>query len=301
MANKTNGARANNAPRYTVLVIAPESGLPNADAETQRIINALRPDVMLGRVTVSDVLDKIQGGTFDIVWFLGHSSTDGLELSDGILSPSHLAQILRQSPPSLVVLNSCSSLRTAMCVHDDVQAAVICTVLDVPDVDAYITGASLANALAQGLDVSTAYQVSRPSANRQYILLNGSVRLNGANELDDLKRLVARTAADLHGEIAGMARTTAEMQRQLAAIQQEQERVRSELTAQPDRFAAALTRRRAIAWGGGFVLFLLSYGIIEFREVLDVPMWVAIGMSLFVAGVAAWLFVYGIGFRIDKP
>jgi hypothetical protein len=98
-----------------------------------------------------------------------------------------------------------------------------------------------------------------------------------------------------------MARTTAEMQRQLAAIQQEQERVRSELTAQPDRFAAALTRRRAIAWGGGFVLFLLSYGIIEFREVLDVPMWVAIGMSLFVAGVAAWLFVYGIGFRIDKP
>lgn len=302
MANKINGARANNAPRYTVLIIAPSTDLPNADAETQRIINALHPEVLLGRVTVSDVLDCVQSSTFDIIWFLGHSAADGLQLSDGgILSPSHLAQILRQSPPSLVVLNSCSSLHTAMRVHDDVQCAVVCTVLDIPDVDAYITGASLANALAQGLDVNQAYQVSRPSANRQYILLNGTVRLNGANELDDLKRLVARTATDLHAEVAGMARTAAVMQQQLEAIQQEQARVKNELSTQPERFAAALTRKRAGAWGAGFVLFLLSYGIIEFREMLDVPMWVAIGMSLFVAGVAAWLFVYGIGFRIDRP
>lgn len=286
---------------YRVLLIAPDSGLPNADGETQRIINALRPDVLLGDVTLSDVLDKLQGTQFDVVWFLGHSGTDGLQLTDGILSPSHLAQILRQTPPALVVLNSCSSLHMAMRVHDDVQCAVVCTVLDVPDLDAYITGASLANALTQGLDISQAYQVSRPSANRQYILLNGSVRLNGANELDDLKRLVARTAADLHGEIAGMARTTAAMQRQLDAIQQEQARVKAELTTQPDKYAATLTRRRAGAWAGGFALFLLAYAILEFREVLDVPIWVALGMSLFVAAVSFWLFVYGIGFRIDKP
>ncbi len=286
---------------YRVLVIAPSSDLPNADGETQRIINALRPDVLLGDVTLSDVLDKLQGTQYDVVWFLGHSGTDGLQLTDGILSPSHLAQILRQTPPALVVLNSCSSLHMAMRVHDDVQCAVVCTVLDVPDLDAYITGASLANALAQGLDVSQAYQVSRPSANRQYILLNGSVRLNGANELDDLKRLVARTAADLHGEIAGMARTTAAMQRQLDAIQQEQARVKAELTTQPDKYAATLTRRRAGAWAGGFALFLLAYAILEFREVLDVPIWVALGMSLFVAAVSFWLFVYGIGFRIDRP
>ena len=301
MAKTTGGGRANTAPQCRGLLIAPETDLPNADGETQRIVNALHPDVLLGTVTVSNVLDCVQGGAFDIVWFLGHSSADGLQLSDGVLSPAHLAQILRQSPPSLVVLNSCSSLHTAMRVHDDVQAAVICTVLDIPDIDAYITGASLANALAQGLDVSTAYQVSRPSANRQYILLNGSVRLNGVNELDDLKRLVARTAADLHGEIAGMARTTAEMQRQLAAIQQEQARVRAELQAQPDRYAATLTRGRAASWAGGFGLFLLAYAVLEFREAIGVPVWVAVCMSLFVAGVAFWLFFYGLGFRIDKP
>lgn len=285
---------------YTVLLIAPDSNLPNADAETQRIINALHPDVLLGDVTVSTVLDKVQSAQFDIVWFLGHSGPQGLQLTDGVLSPSHLAQILRQTPPSLVVLNSCSSLHTAMRVHDDVQCAVVCTVLDIADLDAYITGASLANALAQGLDVSQAYQVSRPSANRQYILLNGSVRLNGANELDDLKRLVTRTAADLHGEIVGMARTAAAMQQQLEAIQQEQERVRAELTQQPERFAAALTRKRAAVWTVGFALFLAAYAILEFRDTLDVPMWVAIGFSLFVAAVAGWMFVWGIGFRLDR-
>ena len=167
--------------------------------------------------------------------------------------------------------------------------------------DAYITGAALANALAQGLDIAAAYAASRPPSNRVYVLLNGSLSLNGADELDDLKRLVTRTAADLHAEIAGMARTTAAMQRQLEAIQQEQARVKVELSTQPERFAAVLTRKRAGAWGAGFVLFLVAYAILEFREVLDVPMWVALGFSLFVAGVAAWLFVYGIGFRIDKP
>ena len=298
--NIASGGRANTAPQYRAILICPTTDLPNADAETQRIINALHPEVLLGTVTVSDVLDAVQLRQYDIVWFLGHSGADGLQLSDGILSPAHLAQILRQSPPSLVVLNSCSSLHTAMRVHDDVQAAVICTVLDVPDVDAYITGASLANALAQGLDVSQAYQVSRPSANRQYVLLNGNVRLNGANELDDLKRLVARTAADLHGEIAGMARTTAEMQRQLAAIQQEQARVRAELQAQPDRYAATLTRGRALAFAFGLALMGATFGILEFRDTIDVSPIAAVLFATFVMAVAGWLLLYGVGFRWDK-
>jgi hypothetical protein len=150
------------------------------------------------------------------------------------------------------------------------------------------------------MDITAAYAASRPPSNRVYVLLNGSLSLNGADELDDLKRLVARTAADLHGEIAGMARTTAEMQRQLAAIQQEQERVRAELTQQPDRYAAALTRKRAAVWTVGFALFLAAYAILEFRDTLDVPMWVAIAFSLFVAVVAGWMFVWGIGFRLDR-
>ena len=131
-------------------------------------------------------------------------------------------------------------------------------------------------------------------------LLNGNVRLNGANELDDLKRLVARTAADLHGEIAGMARTTAEMQRQLAAIQQEQARVRAELQAQPDRYAATLTRVRALAFAFGLALMGATFGILEFRDTIDVSPIAAVLFATFVMAVAGWLLLYGVGFRWDK-
>ena len=303
MTNRTGKSTEVNAASWKLktLLIAPSSNLEHANDEIQRVINSLRPEVLLGDVAATDVLDRIQADAFDIVWFLGHSGPEGLQLSNGVLSASHLVQILRQCPPRLVVLNSCSSFAVANQLHDALNCAVICTVIDVADLDAYITGSALANALAQGKDIAAAYNNSRPPLNRTYVLLNGTLALNGANELDDLKRLVARTAADLHGEIAGMARTTAEMQRQLAAIQQEQARVRVELQAQPDKYAATLTRGRAGAWAGGFALFLLAYAVLEFREAIGVPVWVAVCMSLFVAAVAFWLFFYGLGFRVDKP
>jgi hypothetical protein len=53
-------------------------------------------------------------------------------------------------------------------------------------------------------------------------------------------------------------------------------------------------------WTVGFALFLAAYAILEFRDTLDVPMWVAIAFSLFVAVVAGWMFVWGIGFRLDR-
>ncbi len=307
MANRQATTGRTSARGVAVLLIAPRVDLPNAQAEQQRIINALHPEVLIGDVVVSDVLDAIQAAQYDVVWFLGHSGPQGLQLTDGVLSPAHLTQILRQSPPGLVVLNSCSSLHIAMQVHDDLQAAVICTVLDVPDVDAYVTGAALAGALAQGLDFTEAYNRSRPASNRQYVMLNGSVRLNGANELDDVHRLIMATASDLQREMSGMlrevvqtARTVETIKRDVADMRDEQQRVRTELAGQPDRYAATLTRKRALSWGSGFALFLLAYAILEFREVLDVPMWVALGFSLFVAAVSFWLFVYGIGFRLDR-
>ncbi len=306
MANR-KAQTGRTSAQVSALLVAPESGLPNAPEETQRIINLLRPQILLGSVTVSDVLDAVQAAQFDVVWFLGHSGPQGIQLTDGVLSPAHLTQILRQSPPGLVVLNSCSSLYIAMQIHDDLKAAVICTVLDVPDLDAYVTGAALAGALAQGLDPTEAYQRSRPASNRQYVMLNGSVRLNGVNELDDVQRAIMATASDLQREMSGIlrevvqtARTVEAIKADVAAMKNEQQRVRTELAGQPDRFAATLTRRRAGAWAGGFALFLLAHAILEFREVLDVPVWVAVGMSLFVAAVSFWLFVYGIGFRLDR-
>jgi hypothetical protein len=307
MAKRATGRTS---PQYRALLIAPESHLPNADAETQRVINALRPECLLGEVNTHDVLDCLQRNEFEIVWFLGHSNSEGLKLSDGILSPAHLTQMLRACAPQLVVLNSCSSLHTAIQVHDDLQCATICTVLDVPDLDAFVTGAALASALAQGLDIATAYQTSRPASNRQYVLLNGSVRLNGSNELDDMHRLILpilRTTSDIQQELAGTAREitalrsdVAGMKTEMAAVRSEQERVRSEVAASGTRYQPRSDRLRALSWAGGFVLFVAAYTILEFRTAIGAPPLLALSFAGFVALVSFALFVWGIGLRWER-
>ena len=281
------------AQGVSVLLVAPDSDLPKATDEAQRIINLLHPQVVIGDVTVSDVLEAVQGGAFDVVWFLGHSSADGLQLSDGVLSAPHFTQILRQSPPALVVLNSCSSLHIALQVHDDLQAAVIATVLDVPDMDAYLTGAALAGALSQGLNIADAYQRSRPHANRQYVLLNGNLRLNGETELEDLKRLVARMSTDTHGEIAGMVREQAAMRREMLAMRQD-------VAQMGTRYAPILTRARALGMVAGFVLCAVAYGVVELRDTFHTHPLITAGFAGFVVLVAAWLLLWGGGYRLDK-
>jgi hypothetical protein len=293
--------------QLSTLLIAPRSDLENADAEQQRIINTLHPQCILGTVTTSDVLDAIQGGAYDVVWFLGHSGPAGLQLSDGVMPAERLTQILRQSPPRLVVLNSCSNFYTANQIHDYLQCAVIGTVLDAPDLDAFVTGAILANALAQGMDIAQAWQASRPPNNRVYVLLNGAIHLNGENEADDTNRLILRTNADLHSEIAGMTREVAttqrtiqEMRRDMAGVRQEQVRVREELAAGHERYQPRSTGARAAAWLLGALLMIAAAALIDFRVALGLPTVAATLMAAFVSLVALWLAVWGLGFRLDK-
>jgi hypothetical protein len=301
------GRNAAQQQQLAVLLIAPASDLPNADAEQQRIINTLHPQCILGTVTTSDVLDAIQRDTFDVVWFLGHSGPAGLQLSDGVMPAERLTQILRQSPPRLVVLNSCSNFYTANQIHDYLQCAVIGTVLDAPDLDAFVTGAILANALAQGMDIVQAWQASRPPNNRVYVLLNGAIHLNGENDTDDTNRLILRTNADLHTEIAGVTRgmatqerTIQEMRREMAGVRAEQVRVREEVATASERYQPRSTGARAAAWLLGALLMIAAAGLIDFRDTLGVPTAAATLMAAFVSLVALWLAVWGLGFRLDK-
>jgi hypothetical protein len=296
VTTKSRAAAGRNAAQQqqrSVLLIAPDSDLDNADAEQQRIINALHPQVLIGTVTMSDVLDSVQADTFDVVWFLGHSGPAGIELSDGVLSPSHLVQILRQSPPRLVVLNSCSSYFIANQLHDDLQCSIICTLLPVPDLDAYITGAMLAHALARGLDFWEAYRASKPSENRYYMLLNGKANLNGDTEVDDLRRIVTVTATETHAEIAGM-------RRDMAGVRAEQVRVREEVATASERYQPRSTGARAAAWLLGALLMIAAAALIDFRVALGVPTAAATLMAAFISLVALWLAVWGLGFRLDR-
>lgn len=307
MTNRQSAMRANAASKLRVLLIAPTVDLPKAAEEQQRITNRLHPEVLIGDVGIGDILDATQDNVFDVVWFLGHSGPEGLQLTEGLLSPAHFSQILRSNPPSLVVLNSCSSLNVANQIHDELQCAVICTVLDVPDVDAFITGSMLAQALAQGQSVAHAYQASRPSSNRQYVMLNGSVRLNGDTELDDMRRLILRTHTDMQREIAGLMREMViaqkqrdEMNHALTAVQTEQSAVRTELAATRTAYHVRLTRPHALAWTGGFALAVAAGVIIGLRDQLGLSIPASLGFGLFVCVVSLGLFVWGLQFRFDS-
>jgi len=173
-----------------ILLVAPRTDLEYVDEEIKRVVNFLRPRVLIGVVTLAQVVDELQNYPVDIVWFSTHSTEEGIQLSDGFLTATMLAQLLKNTPPKLVFVNTCNSLSIIMEIHDAVGCMVIGTICDVPDREAFVTGSSLARALGQGMDPAEAYNISRPSQNRKYIMLNGAIRMNGEKESDDTNQLL---------------------------------------------------------------------------------------------------------------
>lgn len=154
-----------------VLLIAPRTDLLYADAEVQAIHRSgLSVTLRIGDVRHADVLADIDTDEYDILWFCGHTTTAGLLLSDGPLSSAELAPLIRDRF-DLVVLNSCDSRDTAQELQNETGAAVIATVVDVPDRLSYQTGALFARELVKSGDISSAYYASRPGNNRVYVYL----------------------------------------------------------------------------------------------------------------------------------
>lgn len=291
------GRRTEEAPQLRTLLIAPKSDLEYVDNEVQRVANALHPRLLFGQVTIENVLDALSSGTYDVIWFACHGAADGVILSDGVLDAATLIQLLRPAPPRVVVLNSCSSVQAATQIHDELGTAVIGTVVAVPDRDAYVTGAQLAHALSQGMEVGEAYQASRPGRNRQYVLLNSSIILNGDDRFDDVNRLMLDVSRQLHGEIAGLRHEMNEQRRSLHGLREEMTNGLHQIRQDSHR---ALTRPRLLAWVLGFVIFVFAYGILEFRESLQTPVWVALFFSVLFLAVSGVAFVVGLGFRLDR-
>lgn len=285
------------APQLKTLLIAPKSDLEFVDNEVQRVANALHPRLLFGQVTIEHVLDALSQGTYDVVWFACHGAADGVILSDGALDTPTIIQLLRPAPPRVVVMNSCSSVQAATQIHDELGTAVICTVVGVPDREAYVTGAQLAHALGQGMGVAEAYQASRPGRNRQYVLLNSSIILNGDDRFDDVNRLMLDVSRQLHAEIAGLRHEMNEQRRALHAMQEHMTNGLNQIRRDSHK---ALTRPRLLAWVLGFVIFVFAYGILEFRESLQTPVWVALFFSVLFLAVSGVAFVVGLGFRLDR-
>lgn len=170
-----------------VLLIAPRTDLLYADAEVQSILRSgLSVTPRLGEVNHADVLADIDTEDYDVFWFCGHATAEGLLLSDGPLTSEEFTPMIL-GRFALVVLNSCSSQQVAQVVQNETQATVIATVLDAPDRLSFSTGALFARELARTGNIFTAYHASRPGNNRVYVCLAGveHVKMTASNSIDE--------------------------------------------------------------------------------------------------------------------
>jgi hypothetical protein len=286
----------------TLLIAHHDNTLPDVDREVQRVSNMLAPRLLFSEVTIATLIDELQRSRYDIIWFAGHSSEEGLVLADGMLSASQLVQLLRQQTPRLVFLNSCASLKVAMAIHNEIGCVVIATIAEVADLLAFTTGAQLAAALAAGMPISEAYLVSRPGANRQYVLLGGQAERGATDiEADEIRliRLFNEWGERIEGKLVGLE---TRVNRRIDDLQGDVDEMRGDvqrLTAETN----TLNPTKRLLWGVGFVmLFVPVIGFFSgWREFADISWQAAYLFAGFCYVFAALLFGLGMGIiRIDQ-
>ena len=159
-----------------VLFVAPRSDLPLVDAETEDVqrsglaVTPVYSPIDSVRLT-REIRDSNHGG----LWLAGHMDAQGNFLLDKgeLLSSSALTSLVR-GRFKWVYLNTCQSVYAAQQLQNETDADVICTVVEVPDTDAYRTGSLFANWLVRLGDIRAAYEESRPGANRVFLFLGST-------------------------------------------------------------------------------------------------------------------------------
>lgn len=259
------------------LLIAPSVGLGQADEEVQRVVNWLHPEkVMLGGVTAEEVLDALGTGPYDLIWFATHGTSEGIELSDGLLRTRDLVQLLQGSQVKCIFLNTCSSVAVAIRLHDRIKtAAVVSTSAETDDVVAARTGALFAQYLAQGKSWREAYELSKP-VDADYIYINDSLTGNEMLALmDEIRQSEGRVKEALVAE-------TIQLRARLDAL---------EAQRRP-------TVRRRVQWTIGYLLYSyvaypLAYDGI--RERFGVSDREALLTAIFVMAMSGVLMMRGVG------
>lgn len=179
-----------------VLLVAPRTDLLLVNDEVEDILRSGLSVTPLtrSRVNSDDVIREARNDNFDVLWLSTHGGeyvkntgqlvrdlkqvrplpnheTDyGVQLSDGIMPISELVALVR-GRFRLVVLNTCDNLLIAQQLQEEANVAVICTLLAVPDRQAYQTGSHFAHHLADTGNFVTAYRRSKPGGNRTYLYL----------------------------------------------------------------------------------------------------------------------------------
>lgn len=199
-----------------VLLVAPsQASLPQSTQEVEAVVNSgLSVQLLQSGVSQRDLVQQLSTpGKFDVLWLATHGDTSGILLSSEVLSPSAIVSIVRGSGVKLVFLNTCSSVATASAIQNEANVDVICTITDVPDIEAYRTGALFAAKLVQTGNFRKAYELSKPGRNSTYIYLSGVGTMeNGKSEFEQLRKTVDEM------ETAARARDKVEVHRKTSEV-----------------------------------------------------------------------------------
>jgi hypothetical protein len=158
----------------SAVLVAPTVDIPHAQQEVQNILRSgmqIRP--VFSPVALKDFTRELMSGAEDGLIIMAHGNKDGVLLDEvTLLSGSTLVQLVR-GRFKWVYLNSCDSLDLAQQLQNETGAAIICTLIALPDRDAYVTGSLFVASLARHGSVSRAYRESLPGGNRTYLYLGG--------------------------------------------------------------------------------------------------------------------------------
>lgn len=199
-----------------VLLVAPsQASLPQSTQEVEAVVNSgLSVNLLQSNVSQRDLVRELgTPGKYDVLWLATHGDASGIMLTSEVITPSAIVSLVRGSGVKLVFLNTCSSIATATAIQNEANVDVICTITDVPDIEAYRTGALFAAKLSQLGSFRRAYELSKPGRNSTYVYLSGVGPVeNGKSEFEQLRKTVDEI------ETASMARDSSEVHRKTAEL-----------------------------------------------------------------------------------
>lgn len=196
-----------------------EKGLPAIEvkelqygmSELQRVVNPLRATLLTeDDATINGLLTHLSG-TVDILWVISHGAQEGFFLNDGLVNASELTSLLRSADTFLCVLNTCESYETAHQIAWEMDVAILCTISEVPDRTAFISGALFARHLAAGLDYVTAWEKAKPGQEHPYQLFQARREMNPrvpsippiGRPLEETVYQLEQSVRDLQGIVRG--------------------------------------------------------------------------------------------------
>lgn len=187
--------------KLTALVIAPElpeHPLPRMNIEIAAISRWMEATVLRGTVRSHDVSEAVVGNNFDVIWYLGHGTKEGIMLSDGLLGIAGLVQYVRIGESSLCVLNTCESEEVGIDISAQSGADVICTITEVDNKDAIRLGHLLAGEIATTSSYQEAFDIiATPGSDYRYYEAGKVARSYRREADDELLRLVYRLDAEV--------------------------------------------------------------------------------------------------------